>query len=63
VRGRANKQMDRVDQPEASEKISEVIMAHHDTIVQPGDHVIIFVANKRIVSQIEKLFQVGFSFI
>jgi trk system potassium uptake protein TrkA len=64
VRGRNSKQLDRVDQPEAAEQnMSEVIMAHHDTVIVPDDHVIILVANKRIVPQIEKLFQVGFSFI
>jgi trk system potassium uptake protein TrkA len=47
----------------ARERKSQVIMAHHDTVVQPGDHVILFVANKRMIPKIEKLFQVGFSFI
>jgi trk system potassium uptake protein TrkA len=45
------------------ERKSEVIMAHHDTVVMPDDHVIIFVANKRMIPKVEKLFQVGFSFI
>jgi trk/ktr system potassium uptake protein len=41
----------------------EVIIAHHDTIIEPDDHVIIFVVNKRMVPQVEKLFQVDVSFV
>ena len=41
----------------------EVIIAHHDTLVQSEDHVILFVLNKRIIPNVEKLFQAGFSFL
>ncbi len=41
----------------------EVIITHHDTVVQTGDHVIVFCTNKKLVHQVEKLFQVGFSFL
>jgi trk system potassium uptake protein TrkA len=40
-----------------------VIIAHHDTVIEPGDHVIVFVVNKRMVSKVEKLFQVGVGFL
>jgi trk system potassium uptake protein TrkA len=40
----------------------EVIIAHHDTMVLPNDHVIIFVPRKRMVREIEKLFQVSATF-
>jgi trk system potassium uptake protein len=40
----------------------EVIIAHHDTLIQSEDHVILFVLNKRIIPKVEKLFQAGFSF-
>jgi trk system potassium uptake protein TrkA len=40
----------------------QVIIAHHDTIIEPDDHVIVFVVNKRMVSRIEKLFQVDIGF-
>jgi len=40
-----------------------VIMAHHDTVVQTEDHVIIFVTNKKLVPKVEKLFQVGVGFV
>ena len=41
---------------------SEVIMAHHDTVIQSEDHVIVFVTNPRILPKVEKLFQVGVGF-
>ena len=41
----------------------EVLMAHHDIVIEPDDHVIVFVVNKRTVSKVEKLFQVNVSFL
>ncbi|MDO9075689.1 MAG: Trk system potassium transporter TrkA [Rubrivivax sp.] len=41
----------------------EVIIAHHDTVVQTNDHVIIFVPRKRMVREVEKLFQVSATFM
>jgi trk system potassium uptake protein len=35
----------------------QVIMAHHDTVIETGDHVILFLADKRHVEQVERLFQ------
>lgn len=40
----------------------QVLIAHHDTVIQNEDHVIIFVINKRILPKVEKLFQVGIGF-
>ena len=40
----------------------EVIIAHHDTVIQSGDHVIVFVVDKEKTKAVEKLFSVGFSF-
>jgi trk system potassium uptake protein TrkA len=42
---------------------NEVIIAHHDTTIQPEDHVILFVVDKKYILEVEKLFQVGFAFI
>jgi trk system potassium uptake protein TrkA len=39
-----------------------VIVPHHDTVVESDDHVIVFVPRKRMVRQVEKLFQVGATF-
>jgi trk system potassium uptake protein TrkA len=40
----------------------KVLIAHHDTVIETDDHVIVFVVNKRIIPKVEKLFQVGFGF-
>ncbi len=42
---------------------ADVIMAHHDTVIETGDHVIVFVVSKSLVPKVEKLFQVGFAFL
>ena len=41
----------------------DVIIAHHDTIIQENDHVILFVPDKRQIAAVERLFQVGAVFI
>ena len=41
----------------------EVIMPHHDTVIEESDHVIVFCTHKNMVRKIEKLFQVGFHFL
>ncbi len=41
---------------------SEVLMPHHDTLIEADDHVIIFIPNKRMVREVEKLFQVSATF-
>ena len=41
----------------------EVLMAHHDTRIEAGDHVIVFVSDKKNLSRVEKLFQVSAGFL
>ncbi len=41
---------------------TQVIMAHHDTVIRAEDHVIVFVADKRSC-RVEQLFQVGVGFV
>ena len=41
----------------------EVIMAHHDTVIAAEDHVILFVVDKKRIKEVERLFQVGITFI
>jgi trk system potassium uptake protein TrkA len=41
---------------------ARVIIAHHDTVIETDDHVIIFLPRKRMVREVEKLFQVGWTF-
>ena len=41
----------------------EVIMAHHDTLIQTGDRVIVFMPSRKQVREVEKLFQVSATFL
>jgi len=41
----------------------QVIIAHRDTVIEPNDHVIVFVPRKRMVRDVEKLFQVSATFL
>ena len=46
-----------------AEVYQKVIIPHHDTVIESGDHVIVFVPRKRMVREIEKLFQVSATFM
>ncbi|MEO5573389.1 MAG: Trk system potassium transporter TrkA [Gammaproteobacteria bacterium] len=41
----------------------EVIIVHHDTVIEAEDHVILFLVDKRRISEVERLFQVGVTFL
>ena len=41
----------------------EVIIAHHDTVIESDDHIILFVVDKNRIPEVERLFQVGITFI
>jgi len=41
----------------------KVVMAHHDIEIETDDHVILFLTDRRKIESIEKLFQVGVSFV
>jgi trk system potassium uptake protein len=41
----------------------KVIIAHHDTVIESGDHVILFLVDKRRIVDVERLFQVGITFL
>ncbi|MEO0423629.1 MAG: Trk system potassium transporter TrkA [Pseudomonadota bacterium] len=41
----------------------EVLMAHHDTVIEADDHVIIFLTDRAKAAAVEKLFQVGVTFV
>jgi trk system potassium uptake protein len=60
----------RVDLPETEKNNisdqwsqAQVIVAHHDTVIEQNDHVIMFVVNKKMIRQVEKLFQVNVAFL
>jgi trk system potassium uptake protein TrkA len=50
------------DGSEAENAKPRVIIAHHDTTILQHDHVIVFVPRKRMVREVEKLFQVTATF-
>ena len=41
----------------------KVIIAHHDTVIEADDHVILFLIDKKRVPEVERLFQVGVTFL
>jgi len=41
----------------------EVHIAHHDTLIEAEDHVILFLQDKRRIPEVERLFQVGVTFL
>ncbi|VAW57500.1 Trk potassium uptake system protein TrkA [hydrothermal vent metagenome] len=41
----------------------QVIIAHHDTVIEAEDHVIMFLVDKKKIHDVEHLFQVGVTFI
>lgn len=57
VAGHAAREEDAGDAP-----APKVIIAHHDTVIESNDHVIVFIPRKRQVREVEKLFQVGATF-
>lgn len=42
---------------------NEVIIAHHDTLIESDDHVIMFLVDKARIPDVERLFQVSITFI
>ncbi|OQW42533.1 MAG: potassium transporter peripheral membrane component [Proteobacteria bacterium SG_bin4] len=47
----------------ASKGAVKVVIAHHDTVIESGDHVILFVINRKMIREVEKLFQVNVGFL
>ncbi len=41
----------------------QVVIAHHDTVIEPEDHVIMFVVDKKRLPEVEALFQVAVTFL
>lgn len=41
----------------------EVLIGHGETVIEPGDHVILFLVDKRRIGEVERLFQVGVTFL
>ncbi|AIZ34907.1 Trk system potassium transporter TrkA [Pseudomonas sp. K1(2024)] len=43
-------------------RFDQVLIAHDDRVIESGDHVILFVVDKKHIRDVEKLFHVGLSF-
>ena len=61
------RRIEQVDLPEgvtigAILRGDQVMIAHHDSVIEADDHLILFVPNKRLIPKVEKLFQVGLGF-
>ncbi len=61
------KQLDEIDLPDgvrigALVRNDTVIVAHKNVVVEPDDHVVIFLADKNQIPAVESLFQVGLGF-
>jgi trk system potassium uptake protein TrkA len=56
--------LEELDLPEATTiggivRGEKLLIAHHDVVIEAGDHVILFVMDKRQMPQVNALFQVG----
>jgi trk system potassium uptake protein TrkA len=43
-------------------RADQVLIAHDSTVIESGDHVIMFLVDKKYIRDVERLFQVGLSF-
>jgi trk system potassium uptake protein TrkA len=41
----------------------DVIIAHHDTVIEEHDHVLLFVPDKKQIHAVERLFQVNATYL
>ena len=62
------RRIDEIDLPKGASiaaivRGDEVVMAHHDTVVQAEDHAIVFVTDKNQLPKVEKLFEVSVGFV
>ena len=39
-----------------------VVVAYENVVIEPDDHLILFLTDKKYVAEVERLFQVGFTF-
>lgn len=62
------RRLDEIDLPKGTTigaivRGEQVIIAHHDTVIEAEDHVILFIVDRKYTKDVERLFQVGFAFI
>lgn len=63
VRGSRDDEAYGTEGDSAGEGSARVVIPHHDTVIEAGDHVVVFCMRKREVIQVERLFQVSASFL
>lgn len=61
------KRLDEIERVEGSTigaivRGDEVLIAHRYLVVEPEDHLIVFLTDKSRIKQVERMFQVGFTF-
>ncbi|MEQ1812853.1 MAG: Trk system potassium transporter TrkA [Candidatus Nitrotoga sp.] len=61
------RRIDQIDLPQGATigalvRGKQVIMGHHDSVIEADDHVIVFVLNKKIIRRVEQFFQVNVGF-
>jgi trk system potassium uptake protein TrkA len=61
------RRIDEIDLPKGATigailREGQVIMGHHERLIEAEDHVIVFVINKKMIRNVEKLFQVSLGF-
>lgn len=62
------RQIDDIELPKGTAIVAvvrgdKVIIAHHDTVIETDDHVILFMTDRRKIEHLESLFQVDVSFV
>lgn len=62
------RRIDEIDLPDGTTigaivRGEQVLMAHHDSMIEPEDHLILFLLDKKKFPAVEKLFQVGVTFM
>ena len=62
------RQIDEIKLPEGTSisaivRGKDVLIAHHDTVIESEDHVILFLTDKKSITEVEKLFQVAITYL
>jgi Trk K+ transport system NAD-binding subunit len=67
-RGRFRRMVDALDLPAGTTigavvRGEKVMVLEKDVVIEPDDHIVLFVADKKCIPEVEKLFQVDVGFI
>ncbi|MDP6969178.1 MAG: Trk system potassium transporter TrkA [Gammaproteobacteria bacterium] len=61
------RRLEQIDLPQGTSfgaivRKEKVLMAHHDTVIENNDHVILFLTDRRMINEVERLFAVALTF-